>query len=381
MCERKAGFSPKALKIGNVVIDPPLILAPMAGVADSAYRYIMAEHGAGLVVSEMVSIQGLVRDQPETWSLCDQDPPLNVPMAVQLFGNDPTVMAEAARQVEARGAPIIDINAGCPVRKVAKQGAGASLLKDPDLLARMTEEVKGAVNVPVTVKVRLGWDSESTRIVELARRLSSSGADAITVHARTAVQFYGGKADWSWIRRVKDAVDIPVVGNGDITSPALADRMFLQTGCDAVMIGRATQGNPWILSSIASKWGVRGDSLPDWSDFYETVHMHLELFQRGRPRSSGHFRKLIIWYSKGLPGSAQLRAQLASLQSPQEMIALFRNWVDGIIARGIPFLPVKEAAAVEADGAFAESACRYCDSGNEASTLSCRQFQLRASQS
>ena len=336
-------FRPFPLTIGNVVVDPPLILAPMAGVTDKVYRHLMAQHGAGMVTTEMVSIQGLVRNQAATWELCQQEPPVQVPLSVQLFGRDATVMAEAARKVEARGVRLVDINAGCPVRKVVKQGAGASLLREPDQLAFVVEAVKKAVSIPVTVKVRLGWDEGSRNVVHVARRLAAAGADAIAVHGRTAVQFYGGEADWSWIKNVKAAVDIPVIGNGDITTPSLADEMFRQTGCDGVMIGRATQGNPWLLSVIASRWGHRTEvtDTPEWSDFLQTVCSHLEAFRVKRPRSSGHYKKLLLWYSRGCPDSARLRGRLSELDGHEAMMDVFQRWVGGIEEKGAPFLPFK----------------------------------------
>lgn len=343
MSENSGRFQPKPLRIGNITVDPPLILAPMAGVTDSLYRALMADFGAGMVTTEMVSIQGLVRNQPKTWELCVQEPPLKVPLAVQIFGNDPAVMAEAGRLVEGRGVSVVDINAGCPVKKVVRQGAGASLLRDPDLLASMVEAVKEAVKIPVTVKVRLGWDSKSTFIVDLARKLSSAGADAISVHCRTAVQQYGDRADWSWISKVREAVDIPIIGNGDVTSPSLAEKMFRETGCDGVMIGRATLGNPWLIGMIASRWGYGAGRIVShtWEDFYDTVRGHIESFERERPRSSGHLKKLLMWYSKGCPESAALRSRIMGPERTESLLAALRSWVLELIDRGTPFLPMK----------------------------------------
>lgn len=336
-------IKPSALQIGKVTVDPPLILAPMAGVTDRLYRRIMADHGAGMVTTEMVSTQGLIRDQGATWRLCAQDDDVKVPMAVQLFGGDSRVMAEAARRLEDKGVRLIDINAGCPVKKVVKQGAGAVLLKTPDRLARMVESVKASVSVPVTVKVRLGWDENSINVVDAARMLERAGVDAITVHGRTAAQFYGGQARWEWIRRVKEAVGVPVVGNGDITSPALADAMLRQTGCDAVMIGRATQGNPWLLSAIIAGWreGTTKNPLPDWMDFQDLVEKHVNLFLAQKPQAAGHIRKIMLWYSRHCPGAAALRNELTHCTTVEAMVQLFRVWVEELQHRGLPFMTSK----------------------------------------
>ncbi len=336
-------FRPRPLEIGAVHISPPVILAPMAGVTDKIYRRIMALHGVGMVTTEMVSAEGLRRNQPLTRMMCAWDEGLQLPQAVQIFGWDPACVSEAAKRVEADGASLVDINAGCPVKKVVRQGAGASLLKDPGRLAAIVEETKKSVGIPVTVKIRAGWDSRSSDAASLAKRLESAGADAITIHGRTAVQQFAGKADWARIKEVKDAVDIPVIGNGDVTSPLLASEMFRQTGCDGIMIGRASLGNPWLFSVMAVQWGywASSDPPPDWSDFYKTACDHMESFRRHRSAPAGHFRKLLIWYTKNCPDSCRIRSDLAHLDDPDSMIALFREWVEEVMAKGIPFLPTK----------------------------------------
>lgn len=338
-----ASFRPPGLKIGSLRVDPPVLLAPMAGVTDETYRELMAEHGAGLVTTEMVSAEGMKRAQPSTLRLCAQRRPLPVPLAVQLFGNDPGTVAEAAKRVEGMGAALIDINAGCPVRKVVRQGAGASLLRNPLQLAHLVEQTKAAVDIPVTVKIRLGWDQQAINVLDVARTLCAAGVDGITLHARTAVQFYSGAANWRWIGRLKEAVTVPVIGNGDITSPALAQQMFRETRCDGIMIARASLGNPWLFSKVAEALGMppRWETAPGWLDFYETVVRHVEssILQRGKP--AGHFRKLLIWYSKGCPGASRLRGELAMLEQPERMLRLFYAWIQRLMLHGVPFLPTK----------------------------------------
>jgi tRNA-dihydrouridine synthase B len=337
---------PAPLHIGGLDIDPPLILAPMAGVTDLPYRRLISDFGAGLVTTEMISVEGLIRNHSKTWQLLETDPQMKAIQAVQLFGSRPERMAEAARAVEAAGAPVIDINAGCPVKKVARQGAGASLLNDPDLLAGLVDAVRRSVSIPVTVKIRLGWDSLSINAVEIARRLEGAGADAITLHARTAVQFYRGTADWSWIEAVHKAVRIPVIGNGDVTTVKDASRMFQETGCDGIMIGRGSLGNPWLFSAIINDWKCRPrqPEAPTWHDFMMTVRGHLNAFGSRRAVPPGHYRKILLWYSKGFPGSAQLRGELMSLRESREMLDHFQRWVEHLEQAGMMFVSAKMAA-------------------------------------
>jgi tRNA-dihydrouridine synthase B len=337
-------FYPQPFQIGNVTVDPPLVLAPMAGVTDRWYRRIMADHGAGLVTSEMISAEGMVRKNKITLRMLAPDPALKVPLAVQLFGARPETIAEAARMVEQNGASLIDINAGCPVRKVARQGAGAVLLRQPDLLQRLVEAVKRNVCLPVTVKLRLGWDEPSINVLETARRIVDAGADGITLHARTARQGYAGQADWSWIKRLKVTVPIPVIGNGDVTSPDLAERLLLDTGCDGVMIGRASLGNPWVFAACLARWGYPLNIAPafTWASYRATLQNHLEGLRQDRPdRCPGAFRKVIGWYLSGCPGSAWLRQQLSGLSSPLAMVELCESAVEDWVTKGLPFAEFK----------------------------------------
>ncbi len=320
---------PIPLRIGEVRIDPPLLLAPMAGVTDLPYRRLMASFGAAMVTSEMISAEGLLREHPGSWRLARRDPAIPAVQAVQLFGHDPQRIAEAAQRLEDQGVQLIDINAGCPVKKVARQGAGAGLLRNPDLLAEMIQTVRRRTCVPLTAKIRLGWDRGSLNVIEVSRKIAQAGADAITVHARTAVQLYQGQAQWEWIREVKSRVNIPVIGNGDVTGPRAARRMLAETGCDAIMIGRASLGNPWIFQAIAQDWGYRSQmpSPPDWSHFLDVVKHHLDDFCRERPVPSGHYRKLLVWYSKGCPNATRLRAELMTIKDPATMLEHFSQWV------------------------------------------------------
>jgi tRNA-dihydrouridine synthase B len=341
---------PKTLKIGTVIVNRPLVLAPMAGVTDRWYRRIMAQHGAGLVTTEMISAEGLVRRNRTTLNMLAPDPALQAPLAVQLFGARPLSMAEAARIAEQSGAAIIDINAGCPVRKVTRQGAGATLMTQLELLYLLVEATKNAVSVPVTVKFRLGWDGSSINVLETAKRVVDAGVDAITIHARTAVQGYSGKSDWAWIQRLKATISVPVIGNGDVTHPELVHRMLKDTGCDAVMIGRGSLGNPWIFGAgqmTSEHAGKTGDCL-DWADFSTILQLHLEGLLRDRPNhSAGALRKVIGWYLHGCPGAARLRQQLMELSSWQEMLELCRSAVTGWQARGLSLASIKLGSPIQ----------------------------------
>lgn len=315
------------LRIGRVNLGQGLILAPMAGITDLSFRLIARRFGADLVTSEMVSAEGVLRGNTSTRALLHTRPQER-PLAVQLFGGEPRAVAEAARIVADRGADIIDLNMGCAVPKVTRQGAGAALLLDPARVGRMVTAVRQAVTVPVTVKIRSGWSREQINAVEVARCAEDAGADAVTIHPRTTKQGFSGAADWDVISRITAAVSIPVVGNGDIRRPEHAERMRDLTGCGGVMIGRAAMGNPWIFQQAKQLVAGELSRPPPPGERLDVMLDHLHLFQEcrpGRPLLVGA-RSLIIWYSRGFPGSSQFRAALAGCSTCAGMLEISRNF-------------------------------------------------------
>jgi tRNA-dihydrouridine synthase B len=297
------------IKIGPIELDNNVILAPMSGVSDMPYRRLAKRNGAALVISEMIASQAMVYANRKTMKMasnCAEE----FPMAVQLAGCEPKLMAEAAKLNEDRGAAIIDINMGCPVKKVTKGHAGSALMKDEKLAGQIIESVVKAVKLPVTLKMRTGWDENSRNAPILAKIAEDSGVQMLTIHGRTRNQLYRGKADWSFIRNVKKAVSIPVIGNGDVTKVDHAAVLLEQSGADGVMIGRGTYGRPWFISQVNHflKTGERLEN-PEISTQYEIVINHYgELIAHyGRERGLRVARKHIAWYTKGLPGSAGFR--------------------------------------------------------------------------
>ncbi len=317
------------MKIAGLVLPNPLILAPMAGVTNLPFRAIVRSFGCGLAFTEMVSATGLARRMARSLRYLETTPE-DRPLGVQLFGSDPAVLAEAARIVTDRGADVIDINMGCPVRKVVKTGAGAALMKEPRKAAMILEAVRAATPLPLTAKMRSGWRRASPNAVAIARIAEEAGVDAVTIHPRGADQGYGGAADWECIAEVKAAVRIPVVGNGDLRSPADVARMARKTGCDAWMIGRAALGNPWIFREILAFF-TDGRSVPAPSPAEREAlirwHLDREMAFFGGRSGLRSFRKHLLWYTKGLRGGAAFRAQAGAEEDRDRLLALLHAFL------------------------------------------------------
>lgn len=310
----------KPIKIGNVELKNNIFLAPMAGITDGAFRKICKEQNAGLVYSEMVSAKGIYYDDNGTKDLLKVDE-IERPIAIQIFGSDPKIMGESASEVS-KIADIIDINMGCPAPKVVKNMDGSYLMKNPELIYEIVSEVCKNSKVPVTVKIRKGWDKDHVNAVEVAKLIEKAGASAITIHGRTRDEFYSGTADWDIIKEIKQAVSIPVIGNGDITSAQKAKEMFEYTKCDAIMIGRGALGNPWIFNDIINylKDGSE-NAKPTIDEIKEMMIKHLDLLveQKGEYTAIREMRKHIGWYIKGIPNAASIRNEINQIENLEEL--------------------------------------------------------------
>jgi tRNA-dihydrouridine synthase B len=321
-------------RIGNVDIEAPFLLAPLAGVSDSPFRQLAREQGAAAVYTEMVSADGLVRGQKATFDYIAFEPHER-PIGIQLFGSDPAVMADATRVLAdlppEKRPDLVDINMGCPVRKVVNRCSGAALLQDVPRIHAIVRAMVDASPMPVTAKIRLGWDGNSQNVVEVSRTLEDAGAAAVAIHARTRAEKFEGTAHWEMIGKAKEAVGIPVIGNGDVRDAADAMRMLATTGCDAVMLGRAAFGDPWVFRRLRAAW-ERGEDLPMPTPRERLEaglrHLGMMVASVGPDSAAREMRKHVAWYVKGLPHSARVREQVNHTRSVDEMAQLLRAYLD-----------------------------------------------------
>ena len=317
----------KSLLIGDVKLRNNIILAPMAGVSDLPFRLLCARYGAGMVCMEMISAKAIMYNNKNTEGLLEIHPDEGC-VSLQLFGSDPKIMSEQAKRIEDRPYDILDINMGCPVPKVVNNGEGSALMKDPILAGQIIEEIVKNTNKPVTVKIRKGFANDELTAPEIAYIAQESGASAVTVHARTREQYYSGKADLNAIAKVKERVDIPVIGNGDVTDGESAKRMFDETGCDGIAIGRAAQGNPFIFREILHFLETNEKlDRPNGTEMFDTVREHARLMikYKGEYTAVREMRKHLSWYSAGMPGSAKLRGRINEMCSMDDILSVARS--------------------------------------------------------
>lgn len=318
------------MKIGNLELENNVFLAPMAGVTDLPFRILCKEMGCGLVYSEMVSAKGILYDNKNTTELLEIDPKER-PVAVQLFGSDPEILGAMAKKIEQYPIDIIDVNMGCPAPKIVKNGEGSCLMKTPELVGKIVKSLVESQSKPVTIKFRKGFDDDHVNAVEIAKIAEANGASAVAVHGRTREQYYSGKADWDIIKQVKEAVNIPVIGNGDVFTPQDAKNLLEHTGCDAIMVGRGAQGNPWIFKRILH-YLQTGELLsePTAEERVEKALRHAQMLidYKGEYIGVREMRKHMAWYMKGMPGAAELRGKLNYAESRAELESLLRGYLE-----------------------------------------------------
>ncbi len=322
-----------SFKIGNVQIDNKLVLGPMAGVTDLPFRLLCKEQGAGLIYTEMVSAKGIYYENKNTGVLLEVKEEER-PVALQLFGEDPYIMSEMAKRIEERNFDILDINMGCPVPKVVNNGEGSALMKNPKRIGEIVSAISKAILKPVTVKIRKGFTEDTVNAVEVAKVIEQSGGAAVAIHGRSREQYYSGKADWDIIRQVKEAVNIPVIGNGDVESPQDVLKIIEMTGCDAVMIARGVRGNPWLFHQINTylKDG-RLEEKPTLEDVIAMIlrHARMAIEYKGEYTAIHEMRKHVAWYTHGYPCSTRLRSRVNEVESYDQLVSLMNEYREMVL--------------------------------------------------